>query len=167
VRGRTNLVVNAEGLVRVLDELVDGEGGVVRLDDGVGHLGRGDDGEGGHHAVGELLADLGDEESAHAGAGATAQGVGDLEALQAVAALGLAADDIEHLVDEFGTLGVVALGPVVASAGLAEDEVVGAEELTERAGADGVHGAGLEIDEDGARDILVVGGLEPLELTDG
>ena len=35
------LVVDAEGLVGVLDQLVDGEGGVVRLDDGVGHLGTG------------------------------------------------------------------------------------------------------------------------------
>ena len=33
------LVVDAVGLVGVLDELVDGEGGVVGLDDGVGHLG--------------------------------------------------------------------------------------------------------------------------------
>ena len=32
------LVVNAEGLVGVLDQLVDGEGGVVRLNDSVGHL---------------------------------------------------------------------------------------------------------------------------------
>ena len=32
------LVVNAERLVRVLDELMNGEGRVVRLDDGVGHL---------------------------------------------------------------------------------------------------------------------------------
>ena len=32
------LVVDTEGLVRVLDELVDGESGVVGLDDGVGDL---------------------------------------------------------------------------------------------------------------------------------
>src|SRR5205814_5693347 len=34
-----SLVVDAEGLVRVLDELVDREGGVVRLDDGVRYFG--------------------------------------------------------------------------------------------------------------------------------
>ena len=34
-------VVNAKGLVRVLHELVDGESGVVGLDDGVGDLGTG------------------------------------------------------------------------------------------------------------------------------
>lgn len=75
------LVVYAEGLVRVLHQLVDGEGGVVGLHHRVGHLGRGDHAECVHDAVGELLADLGDEQGAEAGAGAAAQGVGQLEAL--------------------------------------------------------------------------------------
>ena len=34
-----SLVIDTEGLVRVLDELVNGESRVVRLDDSVGHLG--------------------------------------------------------------------------------------------------------------------------------
>jgi hypothetical protein len=157
-----SLVVNAEGLVGVLDQLVDGEGGVVGLDNGVGDLGGGHDGVGGHHAVGELLADLGDQERAHTGTGTTAEGVGDLETLEAVAALGLAAHDIEHLVDQLGTLSVMPLCPVVTSTRLAEDEVVGAEELAEGSSADGVHGTGLEIDEDGAGDELVVGRLRLL-----
>merc|ERR1712118_41791 len=37
------LVVKAHSLISVLDELVDGEGGVVGLDDGIGDLGRGAD----------------------------------------------------------------------------------------------------------------------------
>jgi hypothetical protein len=85
--------------------------------------------------------------------------VGDLETLEAVAALGLAAHDVEDLVDQLGTLSVMTLCPVVTSTRLAEDEVVGAEELTERSSADGVHGTGLEIDEDGTGHELVVGGL--------
>ena len=64
-----------------------------------------------------------------------------------------------HGVVELGALGVVALGPVVAGAGLAEDEVVGAEELAERAGADGVHGAGLEVHQDGAGHVAAAGRL--------
>jgi len=86
--------------------------------------------------------------------------VGDLEALEAVAALSLATDDVEDLVNELGTLSVVTLGPVVASTGLTEDEVVGAEELAEGAGTDSVHGAGLQVDEDGTGNILVARGLE-------
>ena len=155
-----SLVVDTEGLVGVLNELVDGKSGVVRLNNGIGDLGGGDNGEGGHHAVGELLTDLGDQESTHTGTGTTTEGVGDLETLEAVATLSLATDNIDNLVNQFGTLGVVTLGPVVTSTGLAENEVVGTEQLTEGTGTDGVHGTGLKIDKDGTRDILVSAGLE-------
>jgi hypothetical protein len=67
------------------------------------HLGGGDDGESAHHAVRELLTDLGDEEGTHTGTGTTTERVGDLETLEAVTALGLAADDVEDRVDELGT----------------------------------------------------------------
>merc|ERR1711871_361144 len=77
--------------VGVVNELVHGERGVVRLDHGVRHLGRRAHRVGGHDAVRVLLADLRDQERAHAGAGAAAQRVRDLEALQAIAGLGLLA----------------------------------------------------------------------------
>jgi hypothetical protein len=154
-----SLVINAEGLVRVLNELVDGEGGVVRLDNGVGDLGRGNDGESGHHAVGKLLADLGDEQSTHTGTSTTAERVGDLETLEAVAALSFAADNIENLVDQLGTLSVVTLCPVITSTRLTENEVVRAEELSERSGTDSVHGTRLQVDEDGTGDELTAGSL--------
>ena len=143
----------------MLNELVDGEGGVVGLNNGVGDLGGGDDGEGSHHTIGELLTDLGDQEGTHTGTGTTTKGVGDLETLKAVATFGLTADDVDNLVDQLGTLSVVTLGPVVTSTGLAEDEVVGAEELTERTGTDGIHGTGLKVDKDGTRNILVAASL--------
>mmetsp|Transcript_15188 Transcript_15188/g.65038 ORF Transcript_15188/g.65038 Transcript_15188/m.65038 type:complete len:483 (-) Transcript_15188:50-1498(-) len=153
------LVVEHHALVGVLDELVDGQRRVVGLHHGVGHLGRGHDGEGEHHAVGVLLADLGDEERAHAGAGTATEGVADLETLEAVAGLGLLAHDVEHRVDELRALGVVTLGPVVTGAGLAEHEVVGAEDLAEGAGADGVHGAGLKVHQHGAGHVAAAGRL--------
>jgi hypothetical protein len=154
-----SLIVNAEGLIRVLDELVDGQSSVVWLNNGVGDLGRRDDGESRHHAVWELLADLGDEESAHTSTSTTTEGVGDLEALEAVATFSLAADNIENLVNKLRALSVVALGPVVTSAGLTKDEVVRTEELAEGTSTDGVHGARLEVDEDRTRDELVARGL--------
>jgi hypothetical protein len=40
--------------------------------------------------------------------------MGDLEALEAVAAFGLTANDVENLVNKLSTLSVVTLGPVVA-----------------------------------------------------
>jgi hypothetical protein len=155
-----SLVVNTEGLVGVLNELMDGESGVVRLNNSVGDLGGGNNREGGHHTVGEFLTDLGDQESTHTGTGTTTERVGDLETLEAVASLSLATNNIDNIVNQLGTLGVVTLGPVVTSTGLAENEVVGTEELTEGAGTDSVHGTGLQIDEDGTRNILVSASLE-------
>jgi hypothetical protein len=143
----------------VLNELVDRESSVIRLNNGVGDLGGRHNGESGHHAVGELLADLGDEEGTHTGTSTTTERVGDLETLQAVAALGLTTDNIDDLVNKLGTFSVVTLGPVVAGTRLAEDEVVGTEELAEGTGTHRVHGARLQIDEDGTRDILVVASL--------
>jgi hypothetical protein len=158
------LVIDTEGLVGVLDQLVDGKSGVIGLNNGVGDLRRRDDGEGSHHTVGELLTDLGDQQRTHTGTGTTTERVGDLETLEAVATLGLAADDIEDVVDKLSSFSVMTLGPVVSGTGLTENEVVGTEELSERTGTDGVHGTGLEIDEDGTGNILVTGSLGAREL---
>ena len=57
------------------------------------------------------------------------------------------------------TFCVVALGPVVSGSGLSENEVVWPEDLSVGSGADGVHGAGLEVDEDGAGHVLAAAGL--------
>merc|ERR1719331_2066735 len=153
------LVVKAHALIGVLHKLVDGEGGVVRLDNSVGHLGGWHHGEGEHHTVGVLLADLRDEESSHTGTSTATKGVAELEALEAVTGLGLLTHDIEHGVDQLGTLGVVTLGPVITGTSLAEHEVIGAEELTEGTSTDGVHGTGLEVHEDGAGHVAAASGL--------
>ena len=52
------------------------------------------------------------------------------------------------------TFGVVTLGPVVSSTGLSEDEIVGSENSSERAGPDRVHRPGFKIEKDSPRDIL-------------
>ena len=153
------LVIKGEALIGVLDKLVDRQGGVVGLNDGIGHLGGRDNGVGRHDSVGVLLTDLGDQEGSHPGPGTTTHGVGELEALEAVAGLSLLADNVKDRVDQLSTLGVVTLGPVVTSSGLAEHKVIGAEELAEGAGADRVHGTGLKIHEDGTGHIATTGGL--------
>ena len=167
-----SLVVNAHDIIGVLDELMDGEGSVVGLNDGIRDLGGRHDGESAHLTVGVLLTDLGDQKGAHAGASAATEGVGDLEALEAIATLSLLTDDVEDGVDELSTFGVVTLGPVVTGTSLAEDEVVWSEELTERTSTDGVHGAWLEVHEDGAGHVaatssLVVVHIDSLELEIG
>ena len=81
----------------------------------------------------------------------------DLEALQAITGLGLLAHHIQHGIDEFCALRVMAFRPVVASTRLAEDEVVGAEELAIRTSTNGVHRARLQIHQNGARDVSAAG----------
>jgi len=154
-----SLVINDLDLVGILDQLMDGKGGVVWLDNGIRDLGAGEDGEGFHDSVGVLLSDLGDQKSSHTGTGTTTEGVADLEALEAVTAFSLLSDDIEDGVDQFSTFGVVALGPVVTGTGLAEDEVVGSEELTEGTSSDGVHSTGFKIHKDGSGDVSSTGGF--------
>lgn len=82
-----------------------------------------------------------------------------MKALEAVGAFSFATDDVEDLINKLGTLSIVAFGPVVAGARLAGYEVVGTEELAEGASTDGIYGTGLQIDEDGTRDVLVARGL--------
>ena len=55
-------------------------------------------------------------------------------------------------------------GPVIPGAGLTEDEVIRPENLTERAGSDRVHGAGLKIHEDGAWDVPAAAGLVVIDV---
>ena len=109
------LVVDAEGLICVLQELVDRQGGVVGLHHCVGDFRGGHDAEGVHDAVWVLLSDLVDEEGSHAGAGATPQRVNQLEALQAVTALTLAPHPVHHLLHQLRSLCVVTLCPVIPS----------------------------------------------------
>ena len=79
----------------------------------------------------------------------------DERTLQAVGALGLLTDNIEHGVDELSALRVVTLCPVVTGTALTEDEVVGTEEVAEGTRTDGIHGAGFEIDKDRTGNVLV------------
>jgi hypothetical protein len=71
--------------------------------------------------------------------------VAKLETLEAIASLSFLADNIQNGINEFRTLGVVSLSPVVSCSGLTEDEVVRAEELSEWSSTNAVHCSGLEI----------------------
>ena len=51
------------------------------------------------------------------------------------------------------------LGPVVASSRLSKDKVVRPEDGSIGSGTDGVHGARLEVEEDGSGHILATAGL--------
>jgi len=92
--------------------------------------------------------------------------------LQAIAVLGLLPHNIQDGIDEFGTLRVVTLGPVVSGAGLAKDEVIGAEYPAEGAGPDRIHCSRFEIHEDGTWNVpsatgLIIVDVDTLELEFG
>jgi hypothetical protein len=89
-------VVHAHALVRVLNKLVNGESSVVWLDNGVGHLWRWDDREGKHDTIWVLLTNLGDQKGSHTGTSATSEGMGQLEALKAIARFGLLTHNVEN-----------------------------------------------------------------------
>merc|ERR1712170_318987 len=67
------LVIDNLDLIGVLNKLMDGEGGVIWLDDGIRDLWRWEDGEGFHDSVWVLLSDLGDQKSSHTGTGTTTE----------------------------------------------------------------------------------------------
>jgi len=79
----------------------------------------------------------------------------ELETLEAIARFGFLTDNVEDGINEFGTFGVVTLGPVISGTGLSEDKVIWAEDLTEWARSNGVHGSWFEIDEDGSWNVLL------------
>ena len=147
-------VVDDVGFVGVFDELMDGERGVVRLHHDVRHFGRRHDGEGVHDSVGIFLADFGDEQRAHAGSRATAQRVVELEPLKTVAALRFLAHDVEDGIDQFGTFRVMTLGPVVTGARLSENEIIWPKQLAKRSGADRVHRARLQVNQNNAGNVF-------------
>jgi len=154
-----SLVIKGKALVGVLYKLMDGKSCVIWLDNGIRYLRRRNYGEGRHNSVGVFLTDLGDKKGSHTGSCTTTHGVGHLEALKAVARLSLLTNYVKNRVDKLSSLGVVTLGPVVTSSGLAENEVIRAEKLTERSSTDGVHGTGLKIHKDGTGNISATSGL--------
>ena len=154
-----SLVVDHEGCVGVLHQLVDGEGRVVGLHHRVRGVGAREHGEGGHHPVGVLLPDLRDEEGAEARPRAPPQRVGHLEALQALRSLRLPPHHLHHRVHDLRALRVVPLRPVVARARLPEHVVVRAEQVPHRTALQHVHRTRLQIDQHRTRHVLLVRSL--------
>ena len=88
-------VIDDLNFIGVLNELMDGESGVVWLNNGVRDFWGWENGEGAHDSIGVLFSDLGDEEGSHSGSGTTTEGVGDLESLEAIATFGFLSDNIK------------------------------------------------------------------------
>ena len=148
------LVVHAEGAVGVLQKTVGGQHGVVRLNDGGGHLGGRRDGETqlGLAAIvdGKPLKEKGSE----SGSGSSSGGVEDKESLKSGAVVSQLTDAVEDKVHDLLADGVVSTGVVVGSIFLSGDDLLGVVQLPVGAGANLVTDGGLEVDVDSAGEVL-------------
>jgi len=153
------LVVKHDGDVGVLEEGVGSEHGVVRLDDGGGDLrGRvGTETELGLLAV--VDRETLEEEGTETGTGTTSDGVEAHETLEASTLVGELAKAVEGEVDNLLTHGVMAAGVVVGRILLTGDELLRVVELAVGTGTDLIDHSRLEVEENGARDVLASTGL--------
>ena len=62
------------------------------------------------------------------------------------------------------TFCVMSLGPVVTSSRLSKDKVVRSENLTKRSRSDAVHGAGLQVHQDGPGHVLATGSFVVVDI---
>lgn len=117
------LIVDREREIGVLNELVDGEHRVVRLDDSLRDLGRREDGVRRHHPIGELFPELRQQQTAQPSSRSASKRLEKLEPLKRVAALGLLADNLENRVDELCTFGIVYIASSVLCSMFPFDDV--------------------------------------------
>jgi len=153
------LVVEHDGDVSVLQQRVGGQDGVVGLNDGGRDLGRRIDSEAELGLLAVVNAQSLQEQRAETGSSAATNGVEDEETLETLADISQAADAIEGEVDHFLANGVVATSVVVGSILLARQELLGVVELAVGTSADLIDDGGLQVNEDGAGDVLAGVGL--------
>jgi hypothetical protein len=110
--------------------------------------------------LGEAVVEALEQEAAHSRPGAASNRMQQHEALQRVAAVGLAVDHVHDVLLNLLAHGVAG-GPVVAGAGavLVDVEVLRVVYILVGPGLDGVDDAVLEVEQDGARDVARVVGL--------
>src|SRR5690606_4210392 len=119
--------------------------------------------------IGVLFSNLGEQECSHTRACTTSKRVGNLETLEAIARFCFLSYNIQDGIDQFSSLSVVSLGPVVSSSSLAKDKVIGAEELAKRSSTDRVHSSRLQVHKHGTWHVLsslgfIVVYVDPLQL---
>eukprot|EP00978_Attheya_sp_CCMP212_P001143 scaffold2373_cov53-Attheya_sp.AAC.2 len=141
------LVVQRKGQVRVLEQRVGGEHGVVGLHHGGGHGGGGGDREGHLGLAAKVDREALEEKRAEARSGAAARGVEDEESLQAAAVVGNLADAVHGLVHNVLADGVVSASVVIGRVLLAVHDGVGVVQAAVGAVAHLVADGGLQVQE--------------------
>jgi len=85
--------------------------------------------------------------------------VEDEEALEASALVSKLSDTVKDEIDDFLSDGVVSSSIVIGGILLAGDQLLGVEKLSVGTGSDLIDDSGLEINEDGSRNVLSSAGL--------
>jgi len=150
----TGLVVEHDGDVGVLEEGVSGQDRDVWLNNSGGDLGRRVDGETKLGLLAVINGKSLEEEGTETGSGTTTDSVVDEETLETSALIGELSDTVEAKINNLFSDGVMTTGEVVGGIFLSGDELLGMEQLSVGAGTDLIDDGGLEIEEDGAGDVL-------------
>merc|ERR1719247_1825057 len=153
------LVVDLVGHIGVLEQRVHAQHGVVRLDHGGGDLRAAPHGERDLGLLAVVDGQTLHHQAPETGAGTTADGVVDQEALEARAVVRELADAVQAQVDDLLTDGVVTAGEVVGGVFFTGDQLFRVEELTVGAGADLVDHGGLQVHEHATGHVLARAGL--------
>jgi hypothetical protein len=149
-----SLIVEHDADVGVLEERVGGQDTVVGLDNSGGDLRGGVDGEAQLGFLAVVDGKTFQEEGTETGTGTTTDSVEDQETLETSAVIGEFTDAVEGEVDNFLTDGVVTTGVVVGGIFLTSDQLFGVEKLTVGTSTDFIDDSGLEVEEDGTRDVF-------------
>lgn len=130
-----------------------------------------------HYAVGIFFADAWNQKCSHAAARTTAKWMSELKALhwsvklrgemmsahttittifkmqikwtylKTIASFGFLSNYIQYRINQFGTFGIMAFGPIVAGSRLAKYKIIRSIQLTVKTRSHRVHCAGLQIDQ--------------------
>ncbi len=132
---------------------------IVRLYNSGGDLRRGGNGEAHLGLAAEVNSKTLEEQGSETGSSSSSSGVENEESLKSRAVVTHLADLVKDGVNDVLTDGVVTTGIVVSGVLLSVDDRFGVIEAAVLSGANGVTHSGLEIDHNGAGNVLAVLGL--------
>mmetsp|Transcript_60546 Transcript_60546/g.69081 ORF Transcript_60546/g.69081 Transcript_60546/m.69081 type:complete len:448 (-) Transcript_60546:113-1456(-) len=147
-------VIQHNSDISMFQQRVSGQHGVVGLDDSVGDLGRGVDGETQLGFLTVINRQSFQKERSQTGSGSTTDGVENQETLQTGTVISQLSDSVQAKIDDFFTNGVVTSGEVVGGIFLSGDQLFGMEQLSVGSGSNFIDDSRFQIEEDGSGNVL-------------
>mmetsp|Transcript_14538 Transcript_14538/g.26319 ORF Transcript_14538/g.26319 Transcript_14538/m.26319 type:complete len:221 (+) Transcript_14538:745-1407(+) len=148
-----SFVIESKALVRILDKLMNRKSSVVRFNDSIRHLGRGNNTVCTHDTIRVLFTNLGNKQSSHSSSSSSSHGMGNLESLKHIAGFTFLTHDIHNVVNKFCSFRVMTFCPVVSCARLSKDKVIRSKECAIFSSTNRIHGSRFKIGKNGTRNI--------------